>query len=234
MTKHHFSFKEVFMFGWEKTQQHAWFITLTIIIIGIILNAVSQTYFLGLVVSMMIALSLVSLSLQIVRNHSFTFTDLVNPVLSHKRVLKFFALIAFYLLPALMLTFASAIVIAGAAYGNQSVTSFGALLTFILTVASFYVAVRFMFFPQTLVENDHMSVSDIILKSYKLTENNFWRLFCYLLLVLLLNMIGLVFYVIMPSDFSMFIICAAFLVTAPVTLFATTYLYERFKNHSLS
>ena len=40
MTKQHFSFEEVFKFGWTKTKQHAWFITLTFIIAGIIMSAV--------------------------------------------------------------------------------------------------------------------------------------------------------------------------------------------------
>lgn len=235
MTKHHFSFKEVFMFGWNKTKQHAWFIFLTTIIISIVCSSVQQShYFIGekgrivdmfaptplsVVVLVMILLSLVSISLSIARNHSFTFTDLVSPLLSPRKVLKFFALSAFFSLPALLLSLAVALTVTGISNQIASVTIFGFIVTLLLFVPSLYVLVRFKFFPFVVIENENDTVSELIKKSYKITANNFWPLFMYILLAGIFNLIGAM------------LLGIGLFVTIPITMFATAYLYDRFKNH---
>jgi len=221
MTKHHFSFKEIFVFGWEKTLQHAWFVFLSTIIITALMGAVSHAFFINFIVCLMAGLSIASISLLIVRNHSFTFMDLVNPVLSHKRVLKFFALVAFYIVPAILLSLTSAVLVMGVTSGSTSAVLFGFILTVALLVPTFYVAVRFKFFPYVVIEHENASVSELILKSYKLTENNFWALFCFMLLALILNIFGLMFFIV------------GLFITVPVTIFATAHLYDRFKNHTI-
>jgi uncharacterized membrane protein len=220
MTKHHFTFQEVFMFGWNKTKQHAWFIFLTFIIISTIISAAGRTPFLNLIVSLMAGLSLASISLMIVRNRSFSFADIFNPLLSYKRVLKFFALAAFFALPMILVGFTGAILVLGAANGSASVATFGIILTIILLVPSIFFAVRFKFFPFVVIEHENASVTDLVLMSYRLTENNFWSLLGYILIAIGFNMVGAM------------LIGFGLIFTIPVTILATAYLYDRFKNHS--
>ena len=235
MSKHHFKFKEVFMFGWSKTCQHAWFIFLTFLIIGIItcatatnlslviLMASKVTGFLalsfGVVLVLMTMLSVCSISLMIARNHNFTFADLVNPLLSQRRVLKFFALIGFYVLPMLLLAFSTAVLVIGAEQGSSSVAIFGMILTFICLLPTVFVAVRFKFFPFIVIEHEHSTVKDLIQMSYKLTENSFWSIFGFLCLAALLNILGFVLFHV------------GLLVTIPTTFFAMAHLYDKLKNH---
>ena len=219
MTKHHFSLQEVFMFGWNKTKQHAWFVVLAAIIISIIINAVYFAPLLNLIVTLMVTLSVASLSLQIVRNHSFTFSDLFTPLLSPLRVLKFFALLGFYIIPVMLVALAMALLFFGVQGGSASMTVFGLVMTTLLLIPSIYITIRFNFFPFVVVEHEHATVPELIRISYKLTEKNFWSLFLFLLCAAVLNMLG------------MLALGVGLLVTMPVTLLATAYLYDRFKNH---
>lgn len=235
MQKHHFKFREVFMFGWSKTCQHAWFIFLTFLIIGIITCATVTNISLvilmaspiggflalsfGVIVTLMIVLSLCSVSLMIARNHHFTFTDLVAPLLSQRRVLKFFALIGFYVLPMLLLTFSTAVLIVGARQGSASVAIFGIIITLLCLIPSIFVIVRFKFFPFIVVEHEHATVKDLIRMSYKLTENHFWFVFRFLCLAALFNIAGLILFRL------------GLFVTIPTTFFAFAHLYDKLKNH---
>lgn len=221
MSKHHFSFKEVFLYGWSKTLQHAWFIFLSFIIISIIISATFLNPILNMLVAMMLGLSLASISLMISRNHAFTFGDLFYPLLSPRRVLKFFALFGLYVLPMLLVSLAVAIVLVGTASGVASVTSFGLVLTFLFFVPSFYACVRFKFFPYIVAEHEHSSVKDLVLMSYKLTENNFGSVLLFMVFAILLNLAGLLAFGV------------GLFVTIPTTLFASAHLYDKFKNHAV-
>lgn len=220
MSKHHFTFKEVFMFGWAKTLQHAWFTFLTFIIISIIISATVLNPLLNAVTALMVALSLVSISLMIVRNHAFTFADLFYPLLSPRRVLRFFALFSLFILPSLFVGLTTAIVVVGAASGSASVTIFGLILTLALFVPSLFITVRFKFFPYIVTEHEHSSVKDLIMMSYKLTEGYFWKIFGFLLLAACANIIGALFFGV------------GLLLTVPTTIFASAHLYDRLKSHT--
>ena len=164
MTKQ-FSFKEIFMFGWAKTKQHAWFIVLTFIISSIIVSAVKFVPVIDAVVSMMVGLSICSLSLLISRDQHFTFEDLYKPLLSAKRVLKFFVLVLLY---------AVAVTIG----------------TILLVVPGIYIATRFKFFPYIVIENENAKLSELIKMSYRLTAGHFWDVFLFLVVVAIVNIIG--------------------------------------------
>ncbi len=220
MTKHHFSIKEVFTFGYNKLVQHAWFVFLTGIISSIIVSATIPNPLLVFIVGTMVGLSLVSISLMIVRNHSFSFSDLTTPLLSYKRVLKFFALTSFYMLPVLFLSLTGAIIVFGAANGSTSVTIFGLILTMIFFVISVFITVRLKFFPYIVIEHEYSSVKDLILMSYKLTQNNFWKLLLFILAAAVLNTLGALFFLV------------GLVVTVPITAFASAHLYDKFKSHS--
>jgi uncharacterized membrane protein len=58
MTKHHFSFQEVFTFGWAKTKQHAWFTALTFIIATILISSVKFVPLFDAIVSLMVGISM--------------------------------------------------------------------------------------------------------------------------------------------------------------------------------
>lgn len=221
MSKYHFTFKELFMFGWTKTTQHAWFIFLTFIIISIIASATVFNPFLSTLVVGMAALSLTSISLMIARNHTFSFSDLLYPLLSPRRVIKFFTLSLFYVLPVLLLTLTTIILVIGSARGSVSVTVFGLIFSLIFFAISLYVTVRFNFFPYVAVEHEHSPVKDLINMSYKLTENNFGPVFGFLFLAVCLNLVGLLFFGL------------GLLITVPVTVFASAHLYDKLKSHTV-
>jgi hypothetical protein len=229
MTKYHFTLKEVFTFGWNKTVQHAWFSFLTLVIITIILNAtvlnpltwISPFHqLINIAVVLMIALSLVSISLMIARNHSFTFADLWYPVLSPRRVLKFVAMAAIMALPVLISTLAALFMLASSLTQSSAAVLLGMAVFLVALIPSAYVLVRLKFFPFVVVEHEHASVKDLILMSYKLTENNFWLVFFYVVCILVLNCIGALLF------------CVGLLVTVPVSLFAGAHLYDRVKGHA--
>jgi hypothetical protein len=190
MSKHHFTFKEVFMFGWNKTKQHAWFLFLTFIISSIIISSTVLNPLLNAVVALMACLSLASISLMIVRNHAFSFADLFYPLLSPRRVLKFFALASLYVLPMLIVMLTGAILVVGAASGSASVTLFGLIMTAVFFVPSLYVAVRFKFFPFIVVEHEYSTVKDLVLMTYKLSGGYFWEILGFIALACILNCIG--------------------------------------------
>lgn len=171
MTKQHFSFQEVFMFGWAKTKQHAWFIALTFIIAGIIIGAVKFMPVFDTVVGLMVALSIISISILISRDSVFTFSDLYTPLLSPKRVLKFIALTILYALA----------VVVG---------------TICLIIPGVYIATRFKFFPYIAIEHENASIKDLIKMSYKLTQNQFWIVLGFLILATILNLIGALLFVV--------------------------------------
>lgn len=165
MTKQHFSFQEVFKFGWAKTKQHAWFIVLTFIIAAICMSAVRINPILNLIVSIMVGVSLTSISLIIVRDQHFTFTDLYNPLLSAKRVLKFAFLAILYAVAV-------------------------AIGTILFIIPGVYIATRFNFFPYVAIENENVHIKDLISMSYKLSNNHFWVILAFLVLAMVLNIIG--------------------------------------------
>lgn len=165
MTKQHFSFKEVFMFGWQKTKQHAWFIFLTFIIASLISHASRFLPVFDFLVSLMITLSLASISLKIVRDHSFTFADLFYPLLSPRRVIKFIFLTLLYVIAV----------------------GIGLVL---LVIPGIYIAVRYFFYPYVAIEHEEAEVQDLVKMSYRLTNNHFWPVFAFMVLAFLLNVLG--------------------------------------------
>ena len=207
------------MFGWNKTCQHAWFVFLTFIISSILLTSTLITAFvispfIYTVVVILVFLSLSAISLMIVRNHAFTFADLYHPLLSPRRVLKFSALGLLYIFFLLL------VILAFTIFLNPNVTPFGTMLGIIILIPSIVVAIRLQFFPFVVIEHEHSSLTDLVLMSFNLTDNNFWSLLGFTALCTILNVAGIWFYGI------------GLLVTLPVTTFACAHLYDKFKNHT--
>ena len=198
----------------------AWFAFLTFIITSIIISATVLNPILNAVTVLMVVLSVASISLMIVRNHVFSFSDLFYPLLSPRRVLRFFALFSFYVLPMLLVALTTAILVMGSASGSASVTIFGLILTLIFFVPSIFVTVRFKFFPYIVAEHEHSSVKDLVMMSYKLTEGHFWQILGFLLIASFCNLIGALLFGV------------GLLVTVPTTVFASAHLYDRLKSHT--
>lgn len=212
MTKQHFSFKEIFMFGWAKTQQHAWFIALTIIIMGIIMSAVSNVPLFGNLVSILVGLSVASISLTISRDHHFTFADLFTPFLSRNRVLKYVGLSLLYAVPAMI----AVTMMATAMMMRNSST---AVVAAILLLLAIYIAIRFMFFSFVAIDHENAKFIELIKLSYRLTSANFVSVFIFFVLIVILNILGSLVFVI------------GLFVTVPVSMFATARLYNQIKDH---
>lgn len=208
MSRHNFSFKDAFVFGWNKTRQHYWFCFLTFLLVTLIINSVDHVPLLRTVVTLMVALSVVSVSLLIVRDHHFTFENLFTPLLSPKKVAKFVLISVLYAIP----------VILAAVFLFFVPAKFLGLLVIIPSV---YLAVRFKFFPYVVVENEDATLKSIIETSLKLTKGHFWMVLGLLVLIGLLNVLGLAFFVV------------GLAVTVPVSIFATAYVYTRLKDHTV-
>lgn len=207
MTRHHFSLKESFTYGWSKTKQHYWFIALTFLVYALILSAASRIPLLNTVTALMVGLSVVSITLLITRNHSFTFADLFTPLLSPKRVLKFFALAVLYIIPVAFLT---------VVLFAPGLAKWGALF---VAIPSVYLIIRFKFFPYIVLEHEDASIKELILMSLRLTNNHFWALFLFLFSLAIFNTLGALTVI-------------GLLVTIPVSVFATAHVYDKLKEHS--
>ena len=221
MTKHHFSLQEVFMFGWTKTVQHAWFIALTFIIASIISSAVKFVPLINYVVGIFIGLSVVSISILMSRNHEFTFSDLYTPVLSQKRVLKFIVLTVLYMFLIAICLAPLSIVVTASLMNNKAMAIFGLLLSALTLVPGIYLSVRMKFFPFVVVENENASVLDLIKMTYKLSSHHFLSIFLFLVAATLLNILGVMFFFV------------GILVTIPVTVLASAHMYNKLKDHQM-
>lgn len=212
MTKHYFSYKELFTFGWAKTKQHAWFIVLTGIILGIVCSAVEHTHTLKAVVSLLVTLSIASISLTIARDHGFSFADLTHPLLSYKKVLKFFVLSVLLGLPVFISLFP---ILVATRMGSIGGIVFG----FVVLACAVYYIVRFKFYPYVVLEHENASIRDLVKTSLRLTKGKALPVFVFILLAGLLNALGAL------------LLLVGLFVTIPVTLFASARLYDTLKEH---
>ncbi len=208
MSRHKFSFKDAFVFGWNKTKQHYWFCFLTFLLVTLIINSVDHVPLLRTVVTLMVALSVVSVSLLIARDHHFTFENLFTPLLSPKKVAKFVLISVLYAIP---------VILAAVFLFFVPAKFFG----LIVIIPSIYLAVRFKFFPYVVVENEDATLRSIIETSLKLTKGHFWMVLGLLVLIGLLNVLGLAFFIV------------GLAVTIPVSILATAYVYTRLKDHTV-
>jgi hypothetical protein len=93
--------------------------------------------------------------------------------------------------------------------------------TILFIIPGIYIAVRFKFFPYVVIENENASLKDLIKMTYKLSAGHFWILFFFLILATILNILGGLAFVI------------GLVVTVPVTVFASAYMYIKLKEHAI-
>lgn len=212
MTKQQVSQKEIFKFGWSKTRQHAWFVVLAGLITLIASGAVSSLPVINVIVSVFVGVAITSISLLVVRDHHFDFSSLFTPLLSYKRVLKFAVMHAFYSLPVII-----GIVpfMLGVTMQDRPLAIVGALLL----IPLFCFIARFSFYPFVAVENENMPIANLIETSFKITKGYFGSIVLFIVLAILLNILGAIFFGV------------GIFITIPVTLFACAHLYTKIEGH---
>lgn len=228
MTKQKFNFEEIFSFAWSKTKQHAWFLVCVFMIYAIIMSAVRLVPILEQVTALLIALSLISVSLIIVRNEGFSFGDLFNKLRSPNLVIKFFVLTFIYIasVSVFVIPFIAALsVTAGSVFfgGFAAVTS--KLITVLCTtlvmlIPGIYIAVRFKFYPYILLENEHLKITEAVKLTEKLTRGLFWQLFWFFIIIAVLNIVGMLAFGV------------GLILTIPVSVFAIAHMYRKLQGHT--
>ena len=227
MTKQHFTLKEVFDFAWAKTQQHAWFLACTFMIYAVIMSAVKKEGFLGLLVAVLLALSLLSISLIIVRNENFDFSTLFERLRSPRLVINFLILLALYACAVFVffIPFMAAVSVATTNImlnlGADSMKLSGILIiTAILLVPGIYIAVRYKFFPYVLLENEHMRLVDVIKHTSSLTKGHFWMILQFLISLAVINTFGALAFGV------------GLIITVPLSVLAMANYYRRLQGHT--
>lgn len=229
MTIQHFTFKEVFNFGWAKTKQHWWFMLCAFTIYSIVIYAVERSGWFEVLVTLLIALSLISISLVIARNESFDFSTLFDKLRNPRVVIKFLLLSLLYISAVVIfiVPFIASLFVMGNTMANG--TPFAALpgrlfaimfASIFLAIPSIIISVRFKFFPYVLLENDHLPFVDVIKHSWNLTRNYFWRIFKFLILLAIMNILGAISYI-------------GLLVTIPISIFAMAHFYRHLAGHHI-
>lgn len=226
MTKHNFSFQDLFMFGWSKTKQHAWFITLTFIIISIINRSASGIPVISFVVTFMIGISVTSIALLMSRDQHFTFADLYMPLLSQKRVLKFIALGILYMLPIIMAVITLSMFVQGIRTNNGVFAALGLLLFIPALLFACYTSIRFKFFPFIAIEHENATVLDLIKMSGAFTRGRFLTVLVFVGMVAGINLVPVIF-----GSRAPFFLLGLF-VTIPLSILSTAHLYNKFKEHA--
>ncbi|MCF7843663.1 hypothetical protein K9M47_02060 [Candidatus Gracilibacteria bacterium] len=228
MTKQYFNFEEVFSFSWTKAKQHAWFLACMFIIYAIIMSAVRLVPVLEQLVMVLVVLSLLSMSLIMVKGESFSFESLFNRLRSPHLVIKFLVLTVIYVaaVSAFVIPFMAAITVTLGTVFFNGLTSISwklimaLLATFAMLLPGMYVAIRFKFYPYVLLEHENMKILDIIKHSYNLTCCVFWRLLGFFILVALLNTLG-----VLAFGFGL-------VLTLPVSILAIAHLYRKLEVHA--
>lgn len=228
MKKQQFNFQEIFSFAWSKTKQHAWFLVCVSMIYGVVLSAVILTPILAQATMLMVGLSMLSMSLLIVRNESFTFTDLVTKLRLPKLVLNFTALTIIYTAAVgiFMVPFVAGLMVAFAKFmlfGAEALTTrmLSVLLaTVFVALPGIYIAIRFKFYPYVLLENENMSILEVINKTSKLTCCKFWTLAWFFIILSVMNFLGF-----LAFGFGL-------ILTIPISVFAVAHLYRNLEGHS--
>lgn len=239
MKKQKFNFDEIFSFAWSKTKQHAWFLVCSALIYGVILSASMDIVVvrgmafkvigpLGMLVSGLICLSLLSISLIIVRNESFSFADLFNRLKSPRLVINFAVLMILYItaVSVFVVPFLAGMSVAlTSLYANGFATFTSKMMsvllgTIVMLLPGIYIAVRFKFFPYVLLENEHMSIIEVIKHTKKITCCAFWSLLLFFIMLMVLNIVGF-----LAFGFGL-------IFTVPVSILALAHLYRNLEAHT--
>lgn len=91
-------------------------------------------------------------------------------------------------------------------------------IAFIFGLSLFaWLLTRYIFISFVAIDHPNINGWKLLKESAKITKGNMWRLFGFLLMVTLINIIGLLLFIV------------GLLVTVPVTMIATAYVYDHLK-----
>lgn len=230
--QYYFNFEEILSFAWTKTKQHAWFLFCTAVMYALAISASMDVIGIkilgpfGYLICGFVGLSLLSISLTIVRNEAFTFGDLTNRLRSPKLVINFFILTAIYA-AAIVIFFVPFIAAYGIMLANLAlgIAISGKFLWVLIASTIFllpgiFITIRFKFYPYVLLENEHFSLTDVIKHSYNLTCCVFWNLLWFLIILSVINILGFLAFGV------------GLIITIPVSVFSLAHLYRQLETHS--
>ncbi len=219
MTHNDFNYKELLTFGWAKTKEHFLFL-LGLFGISILLGIVTGWIpVINNIVSFLTTIAVVSVLLDIVKGHTPHYKDLLKPFQTYKVTWHYFLGVLL-----VMIAFAGAMGIFGLFYYLSSASSIviSLVVGIILLCAAIYATVRLQFFRYFIVEDENLGPINAFKKSLHITEGHFWKLFGFMCVIILLNLVGLL------------AVIVGLLVTIPVTMIAYTHLYKKLSAHAHS
>jgi uncharacterized membrane protein len=214
MTHNDFTYAELLRFGWDKTKEHFWFL-LGIFALAIVLEAaVGRIPVVSTAVSFVVGIATIAIALRIAEGHAPQYRDLLKPFETYKITWHYFAasilLFLAFLVPGALV--ATLLVV----LHSLPATIIGVV---VLVCAILYFAVRVQFFKYFIVEMSHVGPVEAYRKSFAITKNRFWKLFGFLVVAILLNILGAIALIV------------GLLFTIPTTLLAYTHLYKKLTAH---
>ena len=217
MTHNDFTYKELLRESFELTKKHFLFL-FGLLMINLVLGMITaEIPIVGQLIGIALSIASTCIALLIVGGHTPVYKDMLRPFKTYLTFWHYFlaAITVFFLFAV------AGIIFLGIGGGISAVSSnyiaFGAAGLIFLLVAVYY-GTRLSFFRFFIVEDENVGPIDALKKSMSITENRFWKILGFIGILILLNLAGLI----------AFVIGLAF--TIPMTWLAITLLYKRLSN----
>ncbi len=191
MIKHNFTIKEILISAWHATKKNAWFLALMFFVSVTIMTVTRHTGIIGGLINILIGISIINISLVIASGKTPNYLDTVS-------IFKNYKIFWHYLIASILCV----------------IIVLGGLILFILP--GIYLAVRLQFYKFLIVDDENLRPVAALKKSMKMTKGHFWKLFGFILAIILLNIVGLLVFII------------GLAITIPVSVLATAFLYKKF------
>ena len=159
-TTHNFTISQIVKESWSKTKENAWYL-FCVFMVAIILMGASPLS------SIFVGISIITISLVIIRNETPVFYDLVKSFKNYKILWHYFLASLLYML----------ILIVG-------------LVALILP--GIYFGIRLQFYKFLIIDNENLKPMDALKASMKMTKGHFWKLFGFMIVIMFINIIGII------------------------------------------
>ncbi|MDB5260228.1 MAG: hypothetical protein JWN37_459 [Candidatus Nomurabacteria bacterium] len=226
MTTQHISIKDIFTDSWAKYKENAWYLIIVLILAGVVTMICNRVPLLGAIVGIIVSIALTTVALVITNNQTPTYGDLVKNFKDYKITLNY--ILASILVGLIMVVLWAPIAVLlvlyflsslrGETFIPHAVTdlTIGLGSVFILlALFGVYVIVRLQFYKFIVIDIKDIGPIDAIKKSMEITRGRFWKIFGFLILIVLFNIVGII------------ALGIGLLITVPVSLLAMTYLYRK-------
>lgn len=224
MTKHNFTQKEVFTSAWSKVKANAWFLFTVFFGAAAVTAALSRTGPVEWIAAVAIGIAITSVALVIARGDTPSYHDVIKHFKNHKVPMNYTLATILYLL-VVLIGFAGVVALLGTlssvmANGYQSAMGGIIIVSSLALLVSFYFAMRLQFYKLLIVEDENLLPFAALKKSMHMTKGSFWKLFWFLLVIVIMNIIGAI-----PAGLGL-------IVTIPVSVIAYTIVYRKFAEHA--